>query len=310
MIISASRRTDIPAFYARWLMNRIRAGYCIVSNPFKARQLFEVSLKPADVDAIVFWTRNAHPLLPHLAELDERGFNYYFQYTINGYGRSLEPCAPALNETVSAFRSLAERVGPARVIWRYDPIILGNRTPPDYHRQRFEELAGMLDGATERVMVSVATFYRKTRRRLTALERGGFSFEEAKGDEPHVRKLLAELAAIARGRGLDIYACATETDLRDVGILPGRCIDGDLLRTQFGLDGSYTKDPGQRKPCGCAVSRDIGVVDTCLHGCVYCYATRSDEVARRRHAAHNPEGESLWSLQEINRPSPWPGREN
>lgn len=253
-----------------------------------------ITLNPQDVEVIVFWTRNAAPLLPHLDELDQRGFRYYFQYTLNGYGAPLEPDAPRLTEAVATFCELSRRLGPERVIWRYDPIILGSFAPPEYHVSRFADLATSLKGATRRVMVSVATFYRKTDRRLAALEREGATFERVKGHEPHVRELLAELAAIAAGKGMKVYSCASETSYEDVGIPPGRCIDGELIQSLFGIAGHNQKDPGQRKACGCAVSRDIGVVDTCLHGCLYCYATRNDEIARQRHAEHILTGEAMW----------------
>jgi hypothetical protein len=157
-------------------------------------------------------------------------------------------------------------------------------------------------------MISLATFYRKTRRRLAFLEDEGFLFEEATADVPHVRRLLAEMASIARSRGLNIYSCATETDLADLGIQPGRCVDVDLLRAQFGLTRPFAKDAGQRKSCGCANSRDIGAVDTCLHGCVYCYATNSDKTAQRRYASHDQNGERLiQSSASENKPSLWRG---
>ena len=124
MIISASRRTDIPAFYAEWFIRRIRAGYCLVPNPFNSQQVQRVSLLPEDVDAIVFWTRNPRPIFSHLAELDERGYRYCFQYTLMDNPAPIDPASPHPPASVATFRDLAHRISPQRVIWRYDPILI------------------------------------------------------------------------------------------------------------------------------------------------------------------------------------------
>src|SRR5512135_950390 len=129
MIISASRRTDIPAFYSRWFMNRVRAGYCTVPNPFNANQVKRISLLPEEVDVIVFWTRNPRPLFPFLKELDVRGVRYYFQFTLLDNPRSIDPKTPPAESALQTFRALSEQVGPARVIWRYDPLVLSQITP-------------------------------------------------------------------------------------------------------------------------------------------------------------------------------------
>ena len=178
MIISASRRTDIPAFYSNWLMNRIRDGYCLVPNPHNAKQVSRVSLHPNDVEAIVFWSKNPAPLLPHLGKLDKLGFHYYFQFSLNDYPRALEPNIPSLNDRVATFKDLSRLVGPLRVVWRYDPIIISDVTPFEFHRERFTWIAEELKGATHRVMVSIVDFYQKTERRLSQLEKEeGFTFD-------------------------------------------------------------------------------------------------------------------------------------
>ena len=151
MIISASRRTDIPAFYAEWMVRRLREGYCTVPNPFNRNQVSRISLRPEDVDAIVFWTRNPRPLMPYLDELDSRGYRYYFQFTILGYPREIDPKSPPAATAVEAFCELAERLGPRRVIWRYDPIVFTGITPPAFHQENFQRLAESLRGHTRRV---------------------------------------------------------------------------------------------------------------------------------------------------------------
>lgn len=292
MIISASRRTDIPAFYAEWFMHRVREGDCDVVNPYRADQVSRVSLRAEDVDAIVFVTRNARPLLPHLAELDERGLRYYFQYTLTGYPRQLEANTPAVPDALDTLHRLVEHIGLERLIWRYDPVLLTTLTPPAFHVKQFARLAAALDGLTRRVTVSIMDDYRWVTARLKRLEEEGIArLGIAEEELGHV---MRSLSAAARGHGMEIFSCAEPIDLQPYGIAPGKCIDDAYLRCTFGIDVTRRKDPSQRKPCGCIVSKDIGMYDTCIHGCVYCYATRSHDTARRRHAAHRADAVSLW----------------
>jgi len=166
MIISASRRTDIPAFYTPWFMNRLRSGWCRVPNPFNPLQVSEISLRPEDVDVIVFWTRNALPILPHLKELEERGYRFYFLVTLMDNPRVIDAGCPPLNEGLRTFRDLANRIGPERVVWRYDPIVFSSLTDPDFHMRAFRRIAGWLEGCTSRCIISVVHPYRKAQRRL------------------------------------------------------------------------------------------------------------------------------------------------
>ncbi len=274
MIISASRRTDLPAFHADWLMSRIRAGFCEVANPFNPAQRSRVSLRPQDVDAFVFWTRNPVGLMPHLPELDRLGYRYTFLFTVVDYPRLLEPHAPPLSERLARFLSLSERLGAQRVIWRYDPIVLSGLTDEQYHRERFRRLADRFHGRTTRVIVSFLDEYARVRRRLRALEPRLRLRRPAEGDA-RLARLMRWMAADARDRGMTIQSCAEKRDLRPYGIEPGACIDARLIRELFGVSVPERKDPGQRGACRCAVSRDIGTYGTCRYGCLYCYAARA-----------------------------------
>lgn len=306
MIISASRRTDIPAFYSEWLMNRIAAGFCLVPNPFRPTQVSRVSLAQDEVDAIVFWSRDPRPLVPHLDELDIMGYPFVFQFTINGYPSLLEPEAPKLETAIAAFIRLADMIGPLRVVWRYDPIILSDITPPEYHVQRFTEIAEALEGSTVRVVVSLLDLYRKTKRRLRALEQDGkiaLWKAEASGTpgqlDGDVIALFAGMAQIARDHGMKIASCAEPHDLSACGISHGACIDADMLRAALGIEVGRRKDPGQRRECRCVASRDIGVYDTCLNGCVYCYAT--DRMGP--DMVHDPHASALTGGASCTRPA-------
>lgn len=296
MIISVSRRTDIPAFYSKWFMNRIQAGYCLVPNPLNMKQVSRVSLHPSDVEAIVFWSKNPAPLLPHLDELDELGFRYYFQFSLNNYPRALEPNIPSIDERIATFKSLSQLVGPLRVVWRYDPIIISNITSFDFHREKFTWIAEELKGATHRVMVSIVDFYQKTDRRLSQLEKEeGFSFDRDASSSAGTTGLLKDLADIAGKNDIEIFTCAEELNYSHIGIPPGRCIDDGLLARNWSLNLRYKKDPSQRRSCLCMVSKDIGINDTCMHGCPYCYSTVNYTVAQRRYSEHDPNSPILWS---------------
>lgn len=294
MIISASRRTDIPALYSEWFMNRVRAGWCTVPNPMNIKQVSHVSLKPQDVDAIVFWSKNPAPMLPHLAELNAMGFRYYFQFTLNDYPKELEPHIPLLCNRIETFLELSRRVGPLRVIWRYDPIIISNITSFEFHRNRFRWIADELGGATQRVMVSIVDFYQKTDRRLSKIEGDGFLLDKEAEYSMEMVELLKDLADIAKKQGIEIYTCAEARDYSSIGIPPGRCIDEELLHKIWTLNLKYKKAPSQREFCLCMVSKDVGINDTCVHGCPYCYSTRNYALAERRYKEHNPTAPALW----------------
>ena len=293
MIISASRRTDIPAFYAEWFMNRIRAGYCAVPNPFNRNQVSHVSLKPEDVDVIVFWTRNPHPLLPHLAELDERGYCYYFQFTLMNNPRPIDPKSPPLKGSLKTFRTLAERIGPEKVIWRYDPIVFSNITGPEFHQTTYQHIAQSLRGYTCRSVISIVDVYRKAQKRLRELAEQGVELLACEGEA--LGDLMHALVHTAKENDMEIFSCAEEMDLQPYGIRPGKCVDDEYIAKEFGITVINKKDPSQREACGCVVSKDIGMYDSCLYGCQYCYASTSFERAKINYEDHDPSSPSLIS---------------
>ncbi|ADJ26456.1 Domain of unknown function DUF1848 [Dehalogenimonas lykanthroporepellens BL-DC-9] len=299
MIISASRRTDLPAFYSEWFINRIQAGFCCVVNPLNAHQVSRVSLKPEDVTAIVLWSKNPAPLIPSLPILDRMGYRYYFQYTLNDYSNDLEQRIPPFHQRLDTFKSLANKIGQQRTIWRYDPIIFSPSLDESYHLDRFNKIATELNGSTNRVMISILDMYDKVSNRL---EKQGQYFNTAYSPDPPGGKLLTflrELHDIAGTNGMEIFSCAEETDFADAGIQHGHCIDTDLIRQLWHLPIKFKKDKGQRKACGCSVSKDIGANSTCLHECVYCYSTMSLELSRKRYKQHDPTSPFLWGTGNI-----------
>jgi hypothetical protein len=294
MIISASRRTDIPAFYAEWFMNRIRAGYVLTRNPFNAKQVRTVSLAPEDVDAIVFWTRNPRQLLPHLQELDALGYRYYFQFTITGYPRILESSVPRPQNAVELFSQLSDLIGPDRVVWRYDPILLSSLVNLSEHKRLFAKIAGLLQGKSRTVVVSFADIYDKVKRNLASVP--DLSHEDVVQQPDAVAELSSFMAHVAAEHGMAIQSCAEEIDLSTLGIPHGKCIDDDLIRRALGVDVSRRKDKGQREACGCVESIDIGQYNSCLHGCSYCYATSNTRLARTNFDKHHPDSPFLIGL--------------
>ncbi len=270
-IISASYRTDIPAFYGDWFARRLAAGHALVRNPWSGRT-YRVDLTPEAVAGYVFWTRNPSPFMPVLAGL-ERPFAV--QLTITGYGRRLEASVPAPERAVDAAHALAACYGPRCVVWRYDPIL----SPTQDHVEAAGRLAETLLGATDECVISFASFYRKTQRNLAA---AGFDWEEPELDG-RLRLIEALADAVAP---LRLTVCA-QPELTGGAAEPARCIDP--VRLRLGAQPEHGNRPG----CACAASRDIGAYDTCPHGCLYCYANASPKAARRRFKAHDPEAEML-----------------
>lgn len=286
MIISASRRTDIPAFYAKWFMNRIREGYCLVPNPFNPKQISRISLKPEDVDVIVFWTRYARPLLSFLNELNDRGYRYYFLYTLMNNPRALDPKSPSFKRSLNTFRELSHRMSKDKVVWRYDPMVFCTITDTNFHKETYRRIAKELNGYTNRSIISIVDRYRKTAKRLRLLENRGIHITEPTREA--LMNLMKSLSISARENGMEIQTCAEKPDFSYHGIPSGKCIDDRLIRKVFNLDVTPRNDPSQRTDCGCVASRDIGMYDTCLFGCIYCYASAGFDHARERHRNSDP----------------------
>ena len=288
MIVSASYRTDIPAFYAPWFVARLDAGYCRVVNPYGGA-IGEVSLRPEAVDGFVFWTRNLRPLLPHLDRV-RRVAPFIVQFTMTGYPRSLESSVVAPAEAVAQMREIRRRFGRRAAVWRYDPIVLTSELDATAHVAGFAALAAELAGTVDEVALSFANPYRKTRRNLDrAAARYGFAWHDPAADEK--RSLLARLAAVAAEHGIAPTLCS-QPELLVSGLGEARCIDAERL-SDVAQAPLAAPEKGNRPGCRCALSRDIGAYDTCPHGCVYCYAVADRDRALARYRAHDPDADCL-----------------
>ena len=286
MIISASRRTDIPTYYSEWFFNRLREGYVLVRNPMNARQISRISLSPEAVDGIVFWTKNPVPMLSRLGELEP--YPYYFQFTLTAYGRDVEPNLPGKNGVlIPAFQELSRMAGRERVVWRYDPIFLSDRYTVDYHCRYFRVLAAKLGEYTEKCTVSFLDFYRSTARNMRSLHIREMTAAQQ-------REMMEQFSEIAGEYGLYIDTCSEAISLDDLGISHASCVDRERLERIGGYRLNVGRDRNQRKECGCAASVDIGAYDTCGNGCLYCYATDSPPRAAERVRAHRPDSPILF----------------
>ncbi|WAM33920.1 DUF1848 domain-containing protein [Caldicellulosiruptor morganii] len=268
MIVSASRRTDIPAFFGDWFVNRIKEGFVMYRNPMRPSQIFAISLAPDDVDAFVFWTKNPAPFIDSIKYLDD--YVYYFQFTLNPYDKSFEPGLPEKDVLIETFANLSSMIGKDAVIWRYDPVIITDKMDISYHRENFERLAEKLSAYTKKCVVSYVDFYGKAVPALNKIGAKDLSHDE-------ILEVLYDLSKIAKKYNLEVESCAEEADVSQIGIKKAHCIDGELiklLRMKKGLETSkeFLKDKNQREACGCVQSIDIGIFNTCRHFCIYCYA--------------------------------------
>lgn len=284
MIISASRRTDIPARFSPWLFNRLEEGWALVQNPMNPRQISRVDLTPEAVEGLVLWTKNPLPMLSLLHRLQP--YPYYFQFTLTPYGRDVEPGLPDKEELIEGFIRLSESIGRHRVIWRYDPILITPGYSWDFHLKAFDMMARKLSPYTEKCIFSFLDSYRCMARAARELGVQYPSPDRQMG-------MARELALIAGRYGLELETCCEPLELAQYGIGHARCIDASLLSRIAGRPIKTKKAPSQRPGCGCAQSVDIGAYSTCQNRCIYCYANHSPKTLAESLGLHDPLGPML-----------------
>lgn len=321
VIISASRSTDIPAFYSDWFLHRLKKGYSAWTNPFNGVKSY-VSYK--HVRLIVFWSKNPEPLLDPSGILDyltEHGINAYIQFTLNDYvSEGIERGVPPLDKRIDTFKRLVDRLGFGKVIWRFDPLILTDSIDVDALLEKCSNIGEQLKGYTEKLVFSFADIsdYRKVKSNLLA---GGIRYREF--SETDMLTFSCGLQRLNKEWGLTLATCGERIDLDRFGIVHNKCVDDDLMIKYFSDDEilmrhlgveiesdlftgervvikskKSNKDKGQRLYCGCIASKDIGQYNTCIHMCEYCYANSSKELARKNYMAHrdNPLSETITGL--------------
>lgn len=283
MIISASRRTDIPSFYSEWFFNRIREGYVLVPNPYHPNMISRVSLDPAVIDCIVFWTKNPAPMLDKLHRLKD--YKYYFQFTINPYGTELENKLPPLQKRMDTFKRLSDKIGREKVVWRYDPILTNEQYTVSFHQDKFAEMASTLKEHTEKCMLGFIDHYPHVRASLREFHINPLLKEDIESMAASFKKTADELA-------MELDTCTVRVDLSHLGMPSGLCVDDQLIERITGYPIIARKDKNQRDICRCAESIDIGTYESCLNGCIYCYAIKGNyntaKFNRSKHDKNSP----------------------
>lgn len=287
MIISASRRTDIPAYYADWFFRRLEEGYVLVRNPMNPHRVSRIALTPDVVDGFVFWTKNPLPMMDRLDALEN--YPYYVQFTLTPYGADIEEHLPPKREVlIPTFRRLSGRIGKERIVWRYDPILLCDRYTVQYHIDIFRRMCDALAGCTDTCTVSFLDLYRNIQSRIAPL-----AIRPPTAGE--TEEIVGSFAEIAQEHGIRINTCAEDGDYSQYGIGHAACIDADRLSRIGGIPLVIGRDKNQRPCCGCAESVDIGTYHTCANGCIYCYANHSRSLVARSTAAYDPASPVLCS---------------
>ncbi|MDR1271298.1 MAG: DUF1848 domain-containing protein [Planctomycetaceae bacterium] len=281
VIVSASRATDIPAFHLDWLFRRLREGYCVWRNPFNQKQQY-VSF--SNLRAVVFWTKNPEPFLLRVDEWEQRELTYYFQFTLNNYeAEKFEPNLPPLEQRIKTFQKLSRRIGKERIVWRFDPILFADGLSVADIFERIRFIGDRLAGYTEKLVFSFAdiAIYPKIYNRL-----GRIPLHPREPVVSEMSRIAEWLAGQGEHWNMKLATCCEPIDLTPYGITPNRCVDPELLQRLAPNDqllktflAQTAKDKGQRKHCGCIVSKDIGQYNTCPHDCVYCYANSSRQVS-------------------------------
>ena len=281
IIISASRSTDIPAFYAQSFVDQLIHGFLFWTNPFNGIKI-PVSLK--QVKLIVFWSKNPSPLIPFLKKIDEMNIDYYFNYTLNDYEiEGFEKKLPTLDKRIDTFIELSEKIGKEKVIWRFDPVVLLKNQNQDIIIDKIVSVAEKLNLFTNKLVFSfVDCHYKKVQQKI---KKSGIEIQDLNVND----KLLfvSELNRRMKAYKLEISTCAEALDLKEYGINHNKCIDDELIMSIFSNNrplmdfiqllkaNNSLKDKGQRENCGCIPSKDIGKYNTCQYNCTYCYALQS-----------------------------------
>lgn len=292
MILSVSRRTDIPNYYSEWFLNRIKEGFVYVKNPMNEHQISRISISPEVVDCIVFWTKNPEPVISRLEEL--KGYDYYFQFTLTGYGKDIEYNLPDKKEKIiPIFQELSKKIGQKRIIWRYDPIIFTGIYTPEYHIKAFGQIAEALNGYTGKCVISFVDIYAKNKKNMKLID----SYEP---DGNELLEFAKKIAEIAKLNGMTVGSCAESIDLAECGIEHNCCIDKTLIESITGCKLKAEKDKNQRAECGCIESIDIGTYDTCKNGCKYCYANYSEERVMKNCSKYDPDSPLLCGRIDVN----------
>lgn len=283
MIINTGQRTDIPAFYSKWFMNRIREGFVMVRNPYYPTQVTRYSLSPKVVDIIGFCTKNPHPMIQYLDELSK--YRQFWYITITAFGRDLEPNVPHVDKIIEDFKTISNKIGKQAMGWRYTPIIINETYPLERHIRAFEYIASKLEGYTDLAVFGFVDLYDKLKRNHPEIKDAA--------DEYKIR-LAKEFKNIAEKHHLELRLCSKEKWLKEYGI----DVDGCMRLEDYERAGQIKLTPNKKMQarkgyCACFLSNDIGAYNTCMHLCTYCYANGNVNLVRSNNHKHNPNSPFL-----------------
>lgn len=281
MIISASRRTDIPSYYSDWFINRLKSGFVLIQNPRNINRYSKANLTREAVDCIVFWTKNPIPMIPKLSIIDDMGYPYYFQFTLTPYGQNIESGLPSKKELLHAFQELSSKIGSHRMVWRYDPVIIDDTLTVEYHIKSFKKMANLLNGYTNRCIISFVDSYKNITTRMGTKP-------QYQINQKNINLIAQSFSKIAKENNITLFTCSEEWNLSNYGIEHGACIDKNIIENILGTRIDATKDKNQRSACRCIESIDLGTYDCCANGCNYCYAIKNKMSVNYNMKSHNP----------------------
>jgi hypothetical protein len=278
MVLSVSRRTDIPAFYSNWFFQRVKEGFVMTRNPRNIHNISRIPINNDVIDCIVFWTKDPSKMISGLKNLGEIPF--YFQFTLNAYPNGIEKNVPKKKILLGTFKKLSDIISPKRIIWRYDPILFTDKIGIDYHTKYYEDLAKRISGYSNTCTISFLDKYKRIEKNLNSARIRELTIDE-------INILSSRISLIAEKYSVNVLTCAEKYDLSNYGIRHGRCIDNKLIEEITGKKIFIKKDKNQREMCGCIESVDIGEYNSCHHNCIYCYANDHLKSSLQKTSEHN-----------------------
>lgn len=277
MIINVGGRTDIVNYYTPWLLNRLGEGYAYSRNPFARENVYKLSLKPEDVDCLLFCSKNYQPILKHMDGIDEK-YNILCNYTITAYGKDIEPKVPTINQSIKTLKRLSDIVGENKILWRYDPILLSEKYTVEKHLETFEYMAEKISPSVYRCIFSFVDMYKKVEENMPEI----IPFTEEDKE-----KLLKGIGEISVRYNLYTQSCATNESYEKYNIHAAGCTTREILEQVHNVVYKNVKETGIRKNCHCIPSRDIGAYNSCLSECKYCYANRKPDIPKKVIKLHD-----------------------
>ena len=259
MIISASRRTDIPSLHTKWFLNRLKEEYVITQNPISKNNFYKIPLNKNIVDIIVFWSKN--PNIDFLKEVKDLGYEFYLHFTITPYDKNIEKNIPDKNLLIKKFQTISKLFGKEKIIWRYDPIILNDDFDANYHLNNFKNFADSLNGYTDECIFSFVQIYSKIKNNIKNI------------NDDDKLLLIENIKEISENNNIKLKSCSQDFDnIKNIRVEKSACIDKERIQKILGYSIKEKNDKSQRKLCNCIESIDIGMYNTCTNGCIYCYA--------------------------------------